>query len=95
MSLKRYAAKRDENEKDIIDALQRMGAEVYRLSASGLPDLLVGWRGINYLVEVKQNKGKHTAEQIRFQQTWTGQQCTIRTVDEAIELLQTIKTKYT
>lgn len=87
MSLKRYAAKRDSNEREIIDALKRIGAEVIELSAKGVPDILVGFRGKNYLFEIKSDKGKLTPDQVKFHQIWTGQVEIIRTVDEALTII--------
>lgn len=49
----RRAAKRDESEPDIVRALEAVGATVQRLSADGVPDLLVGWRGQMWLLECK------------------------------------------
>ena len=49
----RQAAKRDENESDIVDALEAIGAMVYRVSDSGLPDLAVFFRGRIHLIECK------------------------------------------
>ena len=49
----RRAAKRDESEPDIVAALEAVGATVQRLSADGVPDLLVGWQGRMWLLEVK------------------------------------------
>jgi hypothetical protein len=47
---------RDKAEPLIVQALQAIGASVQRLDAdtrSGVPDLLVGFRGVNVLLEVK------------------------------------------
>lgn len=49
----RRAANRDRNEAEIVEALRRAGATVAQLSAENIPDLLVGYRGLNYLLEVK------------------------------------------
>lgn len=49
----RRAARRDENEPEIVQALEAVGATVERLTGDGLPDLLVGWRGQMWLLEVK------------------------------------------
>lgn len=49
----RRAAKRDESEPAIVKALEAVGASVQRLNAGGVPDLLVGWRGKMWLLEVK------------------------------------------
>ena len=47
----RRAAKIDENQPEIVDALRAMGCSVTILSAvgNGCPDILVGFRGINLL----------------------------------------------
>lgn len=54
----RRAAKRDANEAAIVTALEAVGATVERLSAKDAPDLLVGYRGVNVLLEVKRPAGK-------------------------------------
>ena len=54
----KYARRRDANEALIIAALQAVGASVQQLDGDGLPDLLVGRAGENYLLEVKQEHGK-------------------------------------
>lgn len=50
--MKRYAARRDKNEREIIDALKAAGADVQQLDPPA-PDLLVSFRDVLYLVEVK------------------------------------------
>lgn len=55
--------RRDANEPEIVDALQRLGAEVLRVSGPGLPDLFVKFRGTWYPLEVKGAKGKRTDAQ--------------------------------
>lgn len=85
MKYKANNAKRDQNEPEIVQALQTVGAEVYRLNTPA--DLLVGFRGANYLIEVKMPKGKLTPDQIKFQQTWTGQYAVVRTADEALRVI--------
>lgn len=47
---KRQAAKRDDNESSIVDGLRALGAFVQSLDQI---DLLVGYRGYWYLLEVK------------------------------------------
>lgn len=48
-----HAKRRDANECVIVSALRGVGATVQQLNEKGVPDLLVGFRGVNYLVEVK------------------------------------------
>lgn len=86
MSINRRAAKRDSNERDIVNALIGVGASVTRLSAKGVPDALVGYRGITHLAEIKSQRGKLTLDQIEWQANWYGGDVVIlRNVDEAIE----------
>jgi hypothetical protein len=59
VSLRRHAARRDNNEATIVDALEAIGIVVHRLSAPGLPDLLTynprAIRAARWLpIEVKQ-----------------------------------------
>jgi hypothetical protein len=73
MSINRKAARRDKNEPDIIAALLAAGASVSQLSGKGLPDLLVGYQGINYLLEVKNpDGGKLQPDQVAFIEGWQG-----------------------
>jgi hypothetical protein len=87
MSVHRYAARRDANEAIIIEALRTVGATVIRLSETGVCDLLVGYRGSNYLIEIKMEKGKLTDEQFSFFQTWRGQCDVARTPQEALKII--------
>lgn len=50
----KWARARDVNEAAIVSALRAAGASVTSLSATGVPDLLVGFRGQTFLIEVKQ-----------------------------------------
>lgn len=50
--MRRYGGRRDANERAIIDALTRVGAAVQQLEPPA-PDLLVSYRDILYLIEVK------------------------------------------
>jgi hypothetical protein len=50
---KRHAARRDDNEPEIVEALRWAGALVDRIDGKGVPDLLVAHRGRIYLLEVK------------------------------------------
>ena len=82
--------RRDTNQEAIVYVFEKMGAAVFQLDqvGNGLPDLLVGVNGFNLLVEVKSAKGKLTAAQHIFFDEWHGQKIIIRTIDEAITLIQ-------
>lgn len=86
--MRRYAAKRDSNEKQIIEALEGVGASVTQISAKGVPDLLVGYQGATYLMETKNKYGKLTPDQVAFMDTWRGSPVLIvKTVKQALEAL--------
>lgn len=91
MSVRRRAAKRDRNEADIIQALVAVGATVAQVSEGGLPDLLVGFRGHNYLIEVKAERGKLTPEQFDFFERWRGHCDVARTVEDALRIIGAIE----
>lgn len=71
--------------------LARIGCVVIDLSevGAGVPDLLVGYRGVNYLFEVKRPDKpiKYTPDQVRFNALYRGQHATIQSADEAIEII--------
>ena len=76
-------AKRDAIEKDVITAILDHGITVYSIDTPC--DLLCGYRGVTYLVEVKSGKNaKLTAPQEKFIAGWNGHYQIIRSVEEAI-----------
>ena len=86
----RRDAKVDQNQREIIDALRQMGASVYPLhfAGKGWTDLLCGFRGHNYLIEIKTQKGKLSADQRTFHQSWRGQVAVVRTAREAVDAMR-------
>lgn len=78
--------RRDSNEQDIVDALMALPhTVVFRLSARGCPDLLVGHRGRWVPMEVKTDKGELTEAQW---ESFNGNPYPIvRTVDDALRAL--------
>jgi len=89
----RRAAKVDANHSTIIAALRQVGATVQDLAkvGQGCPDILVGFRGRNYLMEIKMNKGKPTPAQDAWHLTWQGQVVIVRTADEALHVIGAIR----
>ncbi|WP_186425079.1 hypothetical protein [Cupriavidus metallidurans] len=87
----RRAAKVDANQTEIVAALRKIGATVQPLHAvgQGCPDLLVGWRGMTSLLEVKDGKKppsarKLTEDQEKWHAEWRGQVAVVETVEQAI-----------
>ena len=90
----RRAAKVDANQTEIVNALRQVGASVQSLAATGkgCPDLLVGFRGKNLLLEVKdggkvKSARKLTEDQVVWHQTWRGKVYIVESVDQALNLL--------
>ena len=84
----RRAAKRDSNEQEIIYALLQVGATVGQLNDDALPDLVVGFRGENYLLEVKTPTGRLTKAQAAWwAKPWNGHRAIVRNVDEALDAI--------
>lgn len=91
----RRAAKVDRNQPEIVDALRRIGADVYSLAAvgNGIPDLLVAFRGETVLLEVKDglrppSERQLTDAQIEWHAAWRGGRCVVvSSVDQALAAL--------
>jgi Holliday junction resolvase len=75
-----HNAKPDRNQKEIVKALREAGFSVQDLRGvgKGFPDLLVGYFGSNYLIEVKDGlKSKLNEDQVEWHENWKGQVITI------------------
>ena len=88
----RRAARIDANHVAIVDALRAVGASVQTLSAKGVPDLLVGWRGRNLLFEVKDSakipsQQRLTPDQQVWHAAWRGQVTVVNSIDSALKAL--------
>lgn len=90
--------RRDANHAAIARAYLRVGATVVDLAAqgSGVPDFLVGWRGADRLVEVKnpdRKGGKNNAadtlgKQAEFRASWRGAPVVVvETVEQALRAI--------
>ena len=91
----RHAARIDANQDQIVTALRAMGATVRIVTqGNGLPDLLVGFRGVTILMEVKDGQKVPSARKLtpaeqKFFDEWRGGIVAIvNSVDEAIALLK-------
>lgn len=92
--LMRRAAKRDDNEGEIVAALRKAGAVVrFITQGDGLPDLLVGFQGRTILMEVKDgakvpSQRRLTDDEQKFFDSWTGGELyKVESVEEALAVL--------
>jgi hypothetical protein len=90
----RRASRVDDNQAEIVAGLLYMGATVQHLHTvgQGCPDLLIGWKGRNYLIEIKDgNKPpsarKLTDDQERWHSLWTGQKSVVTSLEEAMQVV--------
>ena len=90
MPLTRFNNSRDANEPEIVRGLLQIGASVETMDRP--VDLLVGYRGKNFLLEVKLPLGPRggdshsrlTDDQKDFFATWHGQRCVVRNLSDAL-----------
>lgn len=94
----RLAARVDRNQLVIVQALRKMGCSVAITSAlgHGFPDLVVGFSGKTFLMELKDgskplSRQKLTLQEENFFKTWKGHMTIIRSVDEAVNFVNNIR----
>lgn len=70
----RQRPRTDANQPELVRTLRQIGASVHITAAlgCGFPDLVVGFQGETYLVEVKQPGEKLTDDEREFFATWRG-----------------------
>lgn len=84
----------DDNQAEIVTALRRLGCTVMSIASvgNGCPDLVVGARGRNVLLEVKDGRKPPSARKLteaeqEWIDAWRGQVNVVETVDDAIEVV--------
>ncbi len=93
----RMRARVDGNQTEIVRALRAVGATVQSLASvgKGCPDLLVGFRGQNYALEIKDgNKPpsarKLTPDEKRWHDEWRGRVVVVESTDDALRTIGAI-----
>jgi hypothetical protein len=89
-NIMRYASRIDANQTVIVEGLRDAGRSVVctHTQKKGFPDLVVGYKGKNWLLEVKDARGKLTPEQVSFHSKWLGQINVVETLAEALALTE-------
>lgn len=94
----RLDARTDDNQNEIVQALRAIGASVAITSAlgSGFPDIVAGYRGVNYLIEIKDgskppSRRKLTPDEQRFHDLWRGTVIVVNDIDEALKAVGAIQ----
>lgn len=85
------AARIDANQPEIVKALRDAGCSVFVTSdvGQGFPDIVVGCRGQNYLIEIKDgakppSKRQLNALERKFSDQWRGQYTVVLDVADAL-----------
>lgn len=93
----RRAAKVDANQDAIVSALRAAGASVQSLAAlgKGVPDLLVAFRSVLYLLECKDgakppSKRELTEDQKKWRAAWGGDVHVVLSPDDALRAVGAI-----
>jgi len=85
----------DSNHAEIIKALRKIpNLSVFSTHevGKGFPDIVIGYKGINYLIEIKDGKKppsarKLTDAELDFHLSWNGQIDTIKNLDELLQII--------
>ncbi len=90
----RRAARVDDNQGQIVDALRRVGCSVWSLAGVGnrLPGSRCGFRGRNLFLEVKDGskppcKRKLTPDEEAFHASWRGHVAVVESVQDALKIV--------
>ena len=88
----RTRARIDGNHADIVKALRGIGASVQSLAqvGKGCPDIVVGRRGVNLLLEIKDGSRKPseqslTPDELQWHVLWNGKCAVVKSAEEAVK----------
>lgn len=72
--------------------LRRVGATVQDLHivGRGCPDILVGFRGQTFVMEIKYGNGKLNDKEKAWHLNWEGQVAIVKTLDDALKVIGAI-----
>lgn len=101
--MRQYRQRIDPNQPAIVKALRARGASVQSLGSvgAGCPDLLVGFKGINLIMEVKDPDSdapagrnhplKLNPAQVDWFETWNGSAKVVMSVEDAMNMLDVLE----
>ena len=90
----RKHARIDANQKKIVAHLREIGCSVLVTSqlGKGAPDIIVGYKGKDYLIEIKDgekppSQQKLTPDEIKFKAEWKGEYHVVNSLDRLLEII--------
>jgi Holliday junction resolvase len=95
MGYSKRNAKKDGNQTRLVNQLRACGISVaitHRLG-DGFPDIVAGWQGKNYLLEIKDpaqvpSKRKLSKDEEIFRDAWKGQYDIVETLDDVLQIIK-------
>lgn len=95
----RRAARKDGNQDQIVADLRRshigVSVAVTHQLGAGFPDIVIGFRGVNYLIEIKDGSKPPSAQKLtpaekEFHTGWQGQIDVANDLDEVLRIIGAI-----
>lgn len=91
----RFRARVDDNQNEVVSQLKQiygLSVRVTSMVGAGFPDLVLGWRGKNYLIELKDGKKsasrkKLTELESKMKDTWFGQFDVCENIEDIFRVL--------
>jgi len=92
---KGYGSRKDDNHKEIVEALTKAGAYVLDMShvGRGFPDLIIGFQSKTILMEIKNPKTSYgrkglNKNQLKWKESWTGgAYCVADSIEAALRMI--------
>ena len=92
----RRAAKIDSNQNEIVDALRKipnLSVQITSQLGKGFPDLVIGYKGLNYIVELKDGNKPKSAQKLTpdeelWHSKWNGQKAVCNSLDEILNIIE-------
>lgn len=84
----------DSNQRLLVEQMRQLGMTVSHthMIGKGFPDVVVGYRGRNYLFEIKNplqapSKRKLTQDEIIWHDRWRGQVSVVESIDDVLKIV--------
>jgi len=92
----RRAAKIDDNQRKIVNALRKvpnLTVAITSQSGNGFPDIVVGYKKYNYLIELKDGAKSPSQQKLRdaqqpFKDNWTGQYDVCNSLEQVLDVIR-------
>lgn len=95
---RKYTAKADANQPGIVKRFREWGASVLHahMIGGGAPDIIVGYEGINHLIEIKdgskpKSAQKLTPDEVIFHSAWRGMVNIITSDDDVDSFMRSLR----